>query len=235
MGAFHSGKTLFWACTSRPHIKILMWPTTSIDNVCNTAFRQKGWIYLLRCQDTGIVIDTSSYIDNLWVNLTGRGSTSVSIDEFVDAIRNWTIKDPSPGRDLIVLKDPGLQASPPTISSRWASLNVLRDRIHAFLLEADASLVILLTELSFDSLQSQLKDLLSISVVDSIGEEPPGCEGRDDLSGELDRALISNLEFKYSISTDQFIKMTVAGDTDPISDDDSKRWMNAAVFLRREE
>jgi hypothetical protein len=212
-----------------------MWPTTSIDNVCDTAFRQKGWIYLLRCQDTGIAIDAYYYINNLWINLTGRGSTSVSINDFVDTISNWTIKDPSPGRDLFVLKDPGLEASPPTMSSRWASLNVLRDRIHAFLLESDASLVILLTELSFDSLQAQLKDLLSISVVDSIGEEPPGCEGPDDLSGEPARALISSLESKYSLSTDRFIQRTINGDTDSIESNDLKRWMSAAVFLRREE
>ena len=159
----------------------------------------------------------------------------MSIDEFVDAIRNWTIKDPSPGRDLIVLKDPGLQASPPTISSRWASLNVLRDRIHAFLLEADASLVILLTELSFDSLQSQLKDLLSISVVDRIGEEPPGCEGRSDPSGDEERKLISDFESKYSISTDYFVDLTTNGNADSVDADDAKRWMSAAVFLRREE
>lgn len=212
-----------------------MWPTTSIDTVCDTAFQQKGWLWFLICQDTGIAIDAASYIDNLWINLTGRKSTSVSIEEFVNAISNWTIKDPSPSRDLIVLEDPGLQASPPIVSSHWASLNVLRDRIHAFLLESDASLVILLTELSFKPLQAELKDLLSISVVDSIGEEPPGCEGRDDLSGNQDRALISDLEAKYSISTDQFIKMTVAGNIAPISEDDSKRWMSAAVFLRRDE
>jgi hypothetical protein len=214
-----------------------MWPTATTGAVCTTASFSSGRIFILKCRDAGIAFEATREISASWINLTGRDSNLFTLDGFVDLVRHWQFTDPTPHRDLLVIQDPGSTLSLPNVMSLWAVLNSLRDRIHLFLVAADASLVIMITQTLLEAIgtRGSTRDLLSVAEIDTVDEAFPGSEGVDDPSGEPYRELVKRLEDRYQISTARFVEVVSAGDIDGIDEEDAKRWLDAAVFLRREE
>ena len=214
-----------------------MWPTATTGAVCATASFSSGRIFILKCGDAGIAFEATRDIGYAWINLTGRDSKLFTIDSFVDLVKHWQFTDPTPHRDLLVIQDPGSTLSLSDVMSLWAVLNSLRDRIHLFLVAADASLVIMITQTLLEAIgtRGSTRDLLSVAEIDTVDEAPPGSEGVDDPSGEPYRELVKRLEERYKISTARFVEVVSAGDGNDIDKEDAKRWLDAAVFLRREE
>lgn len=140
-------------------------------------------------------------------------------------------KDNSLHEVFIIKEEP---VSDQDAAKKWQALNLLRERLAAGLgpHPAKDTIVFVVTEETMRRLAQHAPDLLSVSEVISVTQEPFAVEATDGQLLAAYQAALGELESKYGISTREMVRRVTAREDPGVPPEDVARWLAAAQALR---
>ncbi len=121
-----------------------------------------------------------------------------------------------------------------TLRNRWTDWNSARERIREGFGPGEAlfAAVLIVTRRRIDEICAAAPDLLSVSQVMTVGDEPFAVTADEDDLVRAYRNAIQELETHYRLTTDDFLAKLLARERIAIKAEDLERWKAAAEALR---
>jgi hypothetical protein len=156
--------------------------------------------------------------------------------EEVPARSLWErLQEPSPSasRTIWVVHD-AAEGDSEELQARWERLNLLRDRLTELLRspEPRASVVFLTTVTRMPEIARHAPDLLAISQVITVSEEPFAVDPRDTSMMERFQQACRELEARHGLSTHEVVRRLLAREPPGVPEPDLSRWRSLAQALR---
>lgn len=201
-----------------------------LDDVAAVAVSGSSPITLAVCQDLYGVQEARDWLQSaipslanahveeipassLWARLQSAPSST--------DVTTWVIYDAAEGNNE-------------ELQSRWEELNLLRDRLTDALRSRESrnSVVFLTTVTRMPEIARHAPDLLAVSQVITVSEEPFAVDPRDTPMMERFQQSCRELEARYGLSTHELARRLLERDPPGVPEPELSRWRALAQALR---
>ncbi|HSN98384.1 MAG TPA: hypothetical protein VLS89_08800 [Candidatus Nanopelagicales bacterium] len=204
-------------------------PSGSFDDVAAAALAGVSPFVIAICGDLGSCAALASWLETAIPSLGDRHTRRCPAEEL-----ELQVSSSLDARGVILVVDDAASGDDASFSGRFRSWNSARDRLRVGLGAPGSgnAVILLMTRRRMPEAAALAPDLLSVSHVLTVAEEPFALRPAQEEAIGAFRAAQRELEQRYGLSTDELVQRLFDREPIDIPDLDLNRWKAVAQALR---